>query len=136
MALKPQKMRGHDEVYKGLGGFLNLWSAMANDDFSGEFRRKNEPLSQYWRDVMAALDLSLPSKESLRGSFWPTSRFTPSEADQFQEDGTLCKEFVRDVPHIGHRGDCLVESFQVARNVYVGYFLAIQPTDEGTNHPF
>ena len=24
MALKPQKMHGHDEVYKGLGGFLNL----------------------------------------------------------------------------------------------------------------
>ena len=46
-ALKPQKMRGHDEVCKGLGGFLNLWSAMATDDFSGEFRRKNEPVSQY-----------------------------------------------------------------------------------------
>ena len=47
MALKPQKMRGHDEVYKGLGGFLNLWSVMANNDFSREFRRKNKPLSQY-----------------------------------------------------------------------------------------
>ena len=81
MALKPQKMRGHDEVYKGLGGFSNLWSAMANDDFSGEFRRKNEPLSEYWRGVKIALDLPLPSVESLRGGFWPTSRFTPSEAD-------------------------------------------------------
>ena len=50
-------MRGHDEVYKGLGGILNLWSAMANDDFFGKFRRKNEPLSQYQRDVKAALDL-------------------------------------------------------------------------------
>ena len=59
MALKPQKMHGHNEVYKDLGGFLNLWSAMANDDFFGEFRRKNEPLSQYWRDVKAALDLPL-----------------------------------------------------------------------------
>ena len=44
-ALKPQKMCAHDEVCKGLGGFLNLWSAMANDDFSREFRRKNEPVS-------------------------------------------------------------------------------------------
>ena len=47
MALKPQKMCGHDEVHKGLGGFLNLWSAIGNDDFSGEFRRKNDPLSEY-----------------------------------------------------------------------------------------
>ena len=51
---------GHDEVCKGLGGFLNLWIATANDDFSGEFRRKNEPVSQYWRGVKAALDLPLP----------------------------------------------------------------------------
>ena len=89
MALKPQKMHGHDEVYKGLEGFLNLRSAMANDDFSGEFRRKNEPLSQYWRGVKATLDLPLPVEESLKGGFWATSRFTPSKADQFQENGTL-----------------------------------------------
>ena len=62
-------MRGYHEVYKGLGRILNLWSAMANDDFFGEFRRKNEPLSQYWRDVKAVLDLPLPSKESLRTGF-------------------------------------------------------------------
>ena len=37
MALKPEKMRGHDEVCKGLRGFLNLWNGMANDDLSGEF---------------------------------------------------------------------------------------------------
>ena len=111
MALKPQKMRGHDEVYKGLGGFLNLWSAMPNDDFSGEFRRKNESLSQYWRNVKAALDLPLLSEESLRGGFWPTSRFTPSEADQFQEDGTLCDKFSRNVPHVGRRGDRPADSF-------------------------
>ena len=68
-ALKPQKMRGHDEVCKGLGGFLNLWSAMANDDFSGEFRRKNEPVSQYWRGVKAALDLPLSIEECLKDGF-------------------------------------------------------------------
>ena len=136
MALKPQKMHGHDEVYKGLGGFLNLWSAMANDDFSRGFRRKNEPMSEYRRDMKAALDLPLPSVESLRGRFWPTSRFTPSEADRFHEDGTLHEEFARDVPHVGCRGDRPVESFRVARDVYARFFLAIQPAGEGTNHPF
>ena len=111
MALKPQKMCGHDEVYKGLGGFLNLWSAMVNDDFSGEFRRKNEALSEYSTGVKATLDLPLPLVESLRGAFWPTSRFTPSKADWFHEDGTLREEFARDVHHVGRRGDCPAESF-------------------------
>ena len=104
-------MHGHDEVYKCIGGFLNLWSAMANDDFSTEFKRKNEPLSQYWRGVKVALDLPLPSEESLIGGFWPTSRFIPSEADQFQKDGTLCEEFARGVPHVGRRGDRPAKSF-------------------------
>ena len=40
---------------------------MAND-FSKEFRRKNEYVSQYWRDVKAALDLSLPIEKSLKDS--------------------------------------------------------------------
>ena len=111
MALKSQKMRGHDEVYKGLGGFFNLWSAMANNDFSREFTRKNEPLSQYWRDEKVALDLLLQAEKSLKGNFWPTSRFTPSEADQFQEHGTLGEEFAIDVPHVDRRGDCSAESF-------------------------
>ena len=134
-ALKPQKMRGHDEVYKGLGGFLNLWSAMANDNFSREFRRKNEPVSQYWRGVKAALDLLLPIEECLKDGFWPRTKFIP-EAQQFQEDGTLCEEFARDAPHVGRRGDRPMESFRVARDVYAGYFLAIRPANIGTSHPF
>ena len=109
-ALKPEKMCRHDEVYKGLGGFLNLWSAMANDDFSGEFRRKNEPMSQYWRDVKAALNLPFPIEESLKKGFWPRSRFTP-EVDQFQEDGTLREEFAIDLLHVGHRGERPTKSF-------------------------
>ena len=109
-ALKPQKIRVHDEVCKGLGGFLNLWSAMANDDFSGEFKKKNKPMSQYWRDVKAALDLLLPIEESLKDNFWPKSNFIP-KADRFQEDGTLCEEFAIDLPHVGRRGDRPVESF-------------------------
>ena len=111
MPLRPQKMCGHDEVCKDLGGFLNLWSSMANDDFSRELKRTNEPVSQYWRGVKAALDLPLPVKESLKDGFWPRSRFIPSTVDQFQEDGTLHEEFARDVPHVGRRRDRPAESF-------------------------
>ena len=69
-ALKPQKMRRHDEVCKGLGGFLRiLWTAMATENFSGEFRRKNEPVSQYWRGVKATLDLPLAIEECLKDGF-------------------------------------------------------------------
>ena len=69
MALKPEKMHGHDEVCKGLGGFLNLWNGMANDDLSGEFRRKIEHVKYYWRGVKIALDEPLPSEDRLRNGF-------------------------------------------------------------------
>ena len=108
---------------------------MANDDFSGEFRRKNEPVSQYWRKVKAALDLLLPIEECLKDGFWPRSRFIPG-AEQFQEDGTLREEFARDAPHVDRRGDRPMESFRVGRDVYARYFLAIRPANEGTSHPF
>ena len=49
---------------------------MANDDVSGEFRKKNKPMSQYWRDVQSALDLPLLTEESLKDDLWPRSRFT------------------------------------------------------------
>ena len=61
--------------------------------------------------MKAALDVPLPSVESLRGGFWPTSRFIPSEVDRFHEDGTLREEYTRDVPHVGRRRDRLAESF-------------------------
>ena len=77
---------------------------MATNDFSGEFRRKNELVSQYWRGVKAALDLPLPIEENLKDGFWPRSRFIP-ETEQFQEDGTLREEFARDAPHVGCRRD-------------------------------
>ena len=66
------------------------------------------------------MDLPLPIEECLKDGFWPRIRFIP-EAQQFQEDGTLREEFARDAPHVGRRGDCPMESFRVARDVYTGY---------------
>ena len=83
---------------------------MANDDFFGEFKRKNKPMSQYWRGVKATLDLLLPIEESLKEGFWPRSRFIP-KVDQFYENGTLREEFAIDLSHVGCREECLAESF-------------------------
>ena len=89
MALKLKKMRGHNEVCKGLGGFLNLWNGMANDNLLGEFRRKIEPVRYYWRGMKTTLDEPLPSEDHLRNEFWPMTKIAPSEVDRFHADGTL-----------------------------------------------
>jgi hypothetical protein len=57
--LVPHKMRNFDEVEKGLGGFVNLWDIMANEDISGNFRRRNEPLSYYWKAITSAMNVAI-----------------------------------------------------------------------------
>ena len=69
-------MHRHDEVCNGLQRALNLWNAMANNGFSGEFKRTNEPISQYWKDIKVALNLLLPLEETLKEGFWPKVRCT------------------------------------------------------------
>jgi hypothetical protein len=80
-ALQPQIMRNIDDVSKGLAGFVSLRDTMVNEDLSGEFQRRNEPLSYYWRAVKSALPLPLRVRDSLQSGFWPSSTFGPALED-------------------------------------------------------
>jgi hypothetical protein len=128
-------MKNFDEVAKGLGGFVNLKDTMANEDVSGEFRRRNEPLSYYWREARLALALHISITGTLRNGFWPSSRFGPALEDEFLDDGTVHEEYAEDAPFVGRRHDRSPPSFHVGRDVYVGYFLAVRSTD-GDLRPF
>jgi hypothetical protein len=115
VSLVPHKMRNFDEVAKGLGGFVNLWDTMANEDISSEFRRQNEPLSYYWRAVMSAMDAAISVLQTLQNGFWPSSRFVPTVEDEYMDDGIVRKEYAEDAPFVGRRRDCPPPSFPVGR---------------------
>jgi hypothetical protein len=100
--LDPQRMRNFDEITKGLSGFVNLWDTMANKDTFGEFRRRNELLSYYWRAVRSAMALDISVSETLRGGFWPSSRFGLDVEDEFMDDGIIREEYAEDAPFVGH----------------------------------
>ena len=59
LPLAPQLMKGLDDIKKGLNGYVGHWNTMSNDDYTGEFRRKNGPLQEYWKGVRTALDAPL-----------------------------------------------------------------------------
>jgi hypothetical protein len=48
-------MRNFDELSKDLTSFVNLWDTIANEDISGNFWRKNKPLSYYRRVAKSTL---------------------------------------------------------------------------------
>ena len=49
-------MRSIEEIKKGLDGYIEYWTKMANSDESEEFRRKNDLVQEYWKEVREALD--------------------------------------------------------------------------------
>ena len=98
---------------------------MSNDDYTGEFRRKNGPLQEYWKGVRTTLDALLQIREALLDGFWPALRIAPDDTDRMQRDGTLREEDAEDAPFVGRRYDRLRPSFRVNRDTHVGSFIVV-----------
>ena len=90
---------------------------MANEDHSREFRRKNEPIRNYWKGVRVALDAPLLVHDTLQYGFWPASRITTNVEDQMEDDGTVREEYAEDAPFVGRRRDRLRPLFRVGHDV-------------------
>ena len=133
--LAPQQMRCFDEVCKGLDGYTALWGVMANQDLSGDYRRKNAPVKKYWEGVRSALNAPFVAQETLRDGFWPQSQIVEGIEDQYLDDGQMREEFAKDAPFVGCRHDRPTPSFRIGRDVYVGYFVAVRPAN-GDLRPF
>ena len=69
--LQPRAMRNLPDVIRGLTGFISYWDQQAREDRTGEYRRRYEPLSQYWRSVRDALSEPSNLPTSLQDGFWP-----------------------------------------------------------------
>ena len=128
--LVPQKMRSLDEIKRGLNGFIGHWSGMADDDQSGEFKRKNNPIKDYWKGVRTALDADLEPSARLHDGFWPASRIIHDEVDRRRRDGTLQEKDAEDAPFVGRRRDRPRASFRVNRDTFAGYFLVVRPAND------
>ena len=86
---------------------------MANENISGEFRRRNELLSYYWKAVRSAMASDVSVSETLHGRFWPSSGFGLDVEDEFMDDGTIHEGYVEDATFVGYRCDCPTPSFHV-----------------------
>lgn len=131
-ALVPERMKNLDEIVKGLTGFISYWDSMSEEDTTGEYRRRYEHLSYYWRAVKVALVVSVEPRSMLQNGFWPISRFAPALEDQFTDNGEVREEYAEDDHYVGQRRDRPQPSFRVARDLFEGYFLAIRPADGDT----
>ena len=127
--LQPRAMRNLPDVIRGLLGFISCWDQQAREDRIGEYRRRYEPLSQYWRLVRNALSEPLDLPMSLQDGFWPSSRIDRTIEDQFTDGGDVREDYDEDEPFVGQSHDRPTPTFRVGRDVYKGYFLALRPCD-------
>ena len=72
---------------------------------------------------------------SLQNGLWPSIRIVHAVEDEFTEEDDVRKEYGEDDHFVGHRCDHPPPSFQIGRDLYVGYFVALRPQDKD-NHPF
>ena len=135
-AVKPSSMRNLKDIKRGLQGFINHWDILFEEDSTGEYRRRYEPLSYYWRCVMVALDAPTRFDKTLKDGFWPTTRVAPSFEDEFTETSNVREEYDEDEHFVGQARDRPAESFRVNRDLYEGYFVAVRPSEDDTEHPF
>jgi hypothetical protein len=84
---------------------------MANKGILEEFRRRNKPLSYYWRAVKFAMASSFPKMEILQDGFWPSSMFGLAIEDEFLDDGIVREEYAKDAPFVERRRHCPTLSF-------------------------
>jgi hypothetical protein len=127
--LNVQPMRNVDEIVKGISGFIKYWEKLSEEDSTGEYRRCYEHLCYYWHDVKDALVLPVQTLSSLRDEFWPVTRFVTAPEDVFLEDGSVREEYDEDDHFVGQRRDRPAPSFQVLRDLFEGYFVAVRPAD-------
>ena len=118
--VRPQEMRSIEEIKKGLDGYIEYWRKMADSDESGEFRRKNDPVKEYWKGVREALDEPYQERERLMEGFWPASRVEEEEADHMDGNGRVGEEYEEDAPFVGRRCNRPRPSFRVMRDTYGG----------------
>ena len=73
IALQPRPIWNVEEVIKGVSGFISYWEQQSQQDTTGEYRRRYEPLSYYWRAVKDSLNEPMVLPSTLQDGFWPTS---------------------------------------------------------------
>ena len=65
----------------------------------------------------------------MKDGFWPSSRVERFEGDELDEDGKVREEFAEDDAFVGKLCNRPLPTFRMARDVYEGYFVAVQPAD-------
>jgi hypothetical protein len=132
-AVMPRPMKGHDDIVKGLNGYIQYWTAEGQKDVTGLYKYQYAHCIEYWSRVRdALLNPEMEACDTLFMGFWPQTRQS-LEVRGMQAYGSISGEEFRGEEHyIGPRSQRPRRIYYIERDCHVGHFLLVRPAQDST----
>jgi hypothetical protein len=121
-------MKCHNEIVKGITGFIQHWEEERNANVTGLYRHRYAHCVNYWTRVRdALLEPEMEACDTLFMGFWPQTQQSFEMRIHFLGDVNVQAEFAGDEHYIGPRSSRLVQPYHVGRDCHKGHYILVRP---------
>jgi hypothetical protein len=127
-AVMPRPMKGHDDIVKGLNGYIQYWRAEGQNDVIGLYKYQYAHCLEYWSRVRdALLNPEMEACDTLFMGFWPQTRQSLEVRGMQAYDSISGEEFRGKEHYIGPRSQRLRYMYYIERDCHAGHFVLVRP---------
>jgi hypothetical protein len=130
-AVMSRPMKGHDDILKGLNGYIQYWIAEGQKDVTGLYKYQYAHCIEYWSRIWdALLNPEMEACDILFLGFWPQTQQS-LEVRGMQAYGSISgEEFRGEEQYIGPRSQRPRCMFYVERDCHIGDFVLVRPAQD------
>jgi hypothetical protein len=132
-AVMPRPMKGHDDIVKGLNGYIQYWTLEGQRDVTGVYKSQYGQCIEYWSGVRdALLNPDMEACDTLFLGFWPRTRQS-LEVRGMQPCGTMSGAQCGGEEHyIGPRSQRPAPVYRIDRDCRIGHFVLVRPAEDSS----
>jgi hypothetical protein len=131
LAVMPHPMKGHDDILKGINGFISHWTKEGQADVTGLYKYRYTYCVEYWSRIRDALrELEMEACDILFMGFWPQTRQSFEVPRANIKDHDMQEEFVGNEYYISPRSCRPRRAYEVAQDCHAGQFVLVRPAQD------
>jgi hypothetical protein len=121
-------MKGHNDIVRGLSGYIKYWTVEGQRDVTGLYKYQYAHCIESWSRVRDAfLNPEMEACEILFMGFWPQTRQSLEVRGMQAYSNISGEEFRREEHYIGPRSQRSRPMYRVERNCHAGDFVLVRP---------
>jgi hypothetical protein len=126
-------MKGHDDIVKGLNGYIQYWTLEGQRDATGVYKSQYGQCIEYWSGVRdALLNPDMEACDTLFLGFWPRTRQS-LEVRGMQPCSTMSGAQCGGEEHyIGPCSQRPAPVYRVDRDFRIGHFVLVRPAEDSS----